>query len=133
MMVKHIKSFSASHPLMKRMQIKITLRYLCTAVSLANIKMLDDITCLKCSEKMRTVPCYGRKWKFYIHVGDQLGNSKSENLHISQKWKIIRNFPSSPSVKMGCRCLTQPAKQMHRIQTLNLQMMLKSGDQAEPL
>ena len=34
---------------------------------------------------------------------------------------------------MGCRCLIQPAKQMHQLQTLSLKMKLKIWDQVEPL
>ena len=37
---------------------------------------------------------------------------KSENMHVSQKGKITRLLPLQPSVKMGCRCLAQSAKQM---------------------
>ena len=74
MIMKHIKRCSAL-PLIKRMQIKITLRYLCTTISLANIKMLDDTTCWKLCGEMGTVPCLGRNYNFYIHFGDQLDNS----------------------------------------------------------
>ena len=42
------------------MQIKITLRYPCATISLANIKMLDDTTCWKLGGEMGTIPCYGR-------------------------------------------------------------------------
>lgn len=74
LIMKHIKR-CWTLLLIRRIQIKTALRYLCTTISLANVGMMDDIT----------VGNYVEKWKlsfavvginvFIVHFGDQLGNS----------------------------------------------------------
>lgn len=59
MIMKYITRCSPL-PLLRKMQTKTTMRYLCTTTSFVNIKMLDDTTCKKLHGEIRTVLYYGR-------------------------------------------------------------------------
>lgn len=71
------------------MQIKTTLRYLCTTNSLANIKILDDTTCKKLCGEKENVFCYGRNKNLYFHFGDQQGKWKFAYLPEKKIYKTL--------------------------------------------